>query len=155
VDTEDVFVDDKSAIVATVKDAIVIKGHRAPFVFDTDYTPHGMVVAVDGERNKAFVLRWSGTERGAAAELGALTIDRAHSWEEFRAALARWRMPARRAVYLDAEGNVGYQDAALIPQRRGTEWTGWVAPDDLPHAFNPPRGIDVPSSSNGDDAKSR
>jgi penicillin amidase len=45
-------------------------------------------------------------------------------------------------VYADADGNVGFQDAALVPVRdRAREWRGWVTSDDLPHAFNPRAGI--------------
>ena len=54
---------------------------------------------------------------------------------------ARWKMPARRVVYADADGNIGFQDAALVPIRRGEEWRGWRTLDDLPHAFNPPAGF--------------
>jgi penicillin amidase len=122
--------------MTVVTDAIVVKGRKNPFVFETEITPRGFVVAVDRERGRAFTLRWSGTETGAAPELGALALDRAASWPEFREALGRWRMPARRVVYADRDGNVGFQDVALVPRRRGAEWTGWVALDDLPHALN-------------------
>ncbi len=140
-----------------VSDAIVVKGRRDPFVFETEITPHGFVVAADRERGRVFTLRWSGAEAGAAAELGALVLDRARSWAEFRTALARWRMPARRVVYADVDGNVGFQDAALVPRRRGAEWVGWVALDELPHAFNapaPPSG-GVRTSREEDPVRSR
>ena len=52
---------------------------------------------------------------GAAAELGALAVDRAGAWPEFRTALAAWKMPARRILFTDIDGNVGFQDAALAP----------------------------------------
>lgn len=129
-----------------VRDSIVIKGRTAPFVFETAVTPHGLVVASDRERHLSFALRWSGTEAGAAAELGSLAIDRATDWSAFRAALSRWKMPVRRLVYADADGNVGFQDAGLVPVRRRTVWTGWRTLDDLPHAFNP-SGRSVGSSA--------
>jgi penicillin G amidase len=151
-DTQDIYVEEgwaggagAAAGAATViADAIVVKGRKTPFVFETAITPHGFVVAADRERDRAFTLRWSGSEAGAAAELGALALDRATSWTAFREALGRWRMPARHVVYADVEGNVGYQDAALVPRRRGREWTGWLTLDDLPHAFNPPGSRDAP-----------
>jgi acyl-homoserine lactone acylase PvdQ len=72
------------------------------------------------------------------------------SWPEFRAALARWKMPARWMTYAGVDGDRGFQLAALVPVRRGwngaiptrgwtaaTEWTGWRTLDDLPHALNP------------------
>jgi penicillin amidase len=130
-------------------DTLIIKGRAAPFVFETAISPHGMVIASDRERHRGFVLRWSGTEPGAAAELASLALDRADRWDAFRAALSRWKMPARRMMYSDVEGNVGFQDTGLIPIRRGEEWVGWQTIDSLPHAFNPGGGAvgaDEPSS---------
>jgi penicillin G amidase len=120
-----------------VRDPIVIKGRAAPFVFETMVTPHGFVIASDREQRKVFTLRWSGTEAGAAAELGSLALDRARDWNEFREALAHWKMPVAQIVYADVDGNVGFQDAGLVPIRRRNDWTGWRTLDDLAHAFNP------------------
>ena len=130
-----------------------VTGRRTPVDAATEITPHGVSLAVDGERDLVFSIRWSGTEPGGAAGLGALALNRAQSWPEFRAALARWKMPAQEVVYADAEGNIGSQVAALVPRRRGWsgslpvpgwtgryEWDGWLSIDDLPHAFNPASG---------------
>jgi len=140
-DTEDVSVEPLHAATRTlVDDVIVVKGREKPFAFVSEYGPHGVIVASDRQQNQAFAVRWSGTEPGAAPELAALALDRTENWTGFRAALARWKMPARQVVYADVDGNVGVQTAALIPIRRGGEWRGWIAPEDLPHAFNPPSG---------------
>jgi acyl-homoserine lactone acylase PvdQ len=58
-------------------------------------------------------------------------------------------MPARRVWYADTEGNVGFQDAALVPARRGGEWGRWMELDQLPHALNPrkPEASRLPDSS--------
>ena len=74
---------------------------------------------------------------GGAAELAALTLDRARTSVEFRSALAHWKMPARRVVFAGADGAIGFQDAALIPVKRAGEWIGWKTLNDLPHALNP------------------
>jgi acyl-homoserine lactone acylase PvdQ len=97
---------------------------------------HGLVIATDSERRLSFALRWSGTEPGAAAELASLAVDRARSWRGFREALSRWKMPVRRMMFADVDGNVGFQDAGIVPVRRGAEWIGWRTLDTLPHAFN-------------------
>jgi penicillin amidase len=144
VDAQDIYRDAADAPRVVVQEPIVIKGREKPFVFDREDAPHGVVIASDRERRQVFTVRWSGTEPGAAPELAALAIDRARSWSEFRAALARWKMPPRRVMYVDADGNVGFQDAALVPVRRAGEWVGWRTIDDLPHAFNP-RGGSVKS----------
>ena len=134
-----------------VHDAIPVKG-GAPFVFDHEFTPRGPIVAVDRERHLAFTLRWTGFEPGTAAGLGALALDQARSWPEFRAAAARWKMPAVDVVYADVDGNIGRQIAALVPARRSWngslpapawtgafEWAGWRNQDDMPWVLNPPR----------------
>jgi acyl-homoserine lactone acylase PvdQ len=137
-DTQDIYVEPASAVQRTiVKDAIAVKGRKSPFEFEVELTPHGVVIASDREHGRVFTVRWSGTEAGGAAELGALAINRAASWTDFRRALAAWRMPARRVVFADSDGNIGYQDAALVPVRRSREWDGWTAADDLPSVYNP------------------
>jgi penicillin amidase len=136
------------------RDAVAIKGSKEPFEYERQYTPHGVVIAVDREKNLAYTVRWSGAEPGAAAELGALAIDRARSWSEFRSALARWKMPSAEFVYADADGHVGRQLVALTPGRPGWtgalpvpgdtreyEWRGWAALDSLPHALDPASGF--------------
>jgi len=137
------------ADIRIVTEPIRIRGNAKPFMFEAEFTPRGMVLASDRARNLAFVLRWSGSEPGAADGLAALAIDRAQSWPEFQAALARWKMPARRFSYADTHGRRGFQAAALIPARRGWdgalpapawngahEWRGWRALDTLPHAID-------------------
>src|SRR5579864_7323681 len=141
VDTQDVYAEPENTPRVRLRDTLIVKGRSAPFAYDTERSARGFVVASDRERALTFAVRWSGFEPGAAAELGALALDRAASWTEFRAALARWKMPARRVVYADADGNIGFQDAALIPVRSpDREWRGWLTADDLPHAFNPRAG---------------
>jgi penicillin amidase len=134
-DTEDVYADPAASIERPWhREAIVVKASRIPFVFDVQRTTHGIVIASDRAHDIAFALKWSGTEPGAAAELGALALDRARSWEEFRLALRRWKMPVRRMLYADA-ANAGFEDAGLVPVRRGAIWAGWEDPDARPHAI--------------------
>lgn len=135
-----------------VHDVIPVKGGTA-FEFEHEFTRRGAVVAIDRQRSLAFTLRWTGTEPGTASGLSVLALDRARSWPDFRAALARWKMPPVDAVYADVEGNIGHQVAALVPIRRswngalpapgwtGTfDWIGWRGLDDLPWALKPRTG---------------
>jgi len=138
-DTQDVFKDNAAAPIGTFREYIVVKGRTTPFTFDRVYTAHGVIVASDLEHKTVFTVRWNGTEAGTAPELASLAIDRAATWPEFRDAVARWKMPARRIVYADTDGNIGFQDAALIPIRRAGEWVAWRPVDDLPYAFDPRR----------------
>jgi penicillin G amidase len=124
VDTQDIYVEEGrmgGTGGRVVSDAIVVKGRRAPFVFDTEITPHGIVIAVDRERGRVFTLDWSGLQPGAAAGLGAFVLDRAESAAAFRLALAHWKMPARRVTFADVAGGSGVQDAALETRTRGGE----------------------------------
>ncbi|HEX3703137.1 MAG TPA: penicillin acylase family protein [Vicinamibacterales bacterium] len=140
-DTQDLYVEPLHAPNRTfVNDVVVVKGRAKPFAFVSELTPHGAIVASDRQQNRAFAVRWSGSEPGGASELGALALDRAQNWTAFRTALVRWRMPARQVAYADADGNVGLQVAAFIPERRDSEWRGWTPLDDLPHVFNPRSG---------------
>jgi acyl-homoserine lactone acylase PvdQ len=117
---------------------MLIRGRAKPFIFDREYTPHGVVVAVDRERHLAFTIRWSGTEPGAVGALAVLAMDRASSLDDLGTAVARWKTPARRFMYRDRDGHTGSTNAALVPIRRGwngrlpapgwsgtNEWIGW------------------------------
>jgi len=135
VDTQDVYADKRAPVTAVFNDSLTIRGRKDAFDFTHEFTRHGVIVASDLEHDVVFTLRWSGMEPGGAPELAALTLDRARSWSEFREGLARWKMPPRRVDYQDADGNRGFQVAALVPIRRGTQWAGWRTLDELPHGF--------------------
>jgi penicillin amidase len=150
-DTQDVFVErlnpsnphqvlDNGRWIDTtiVKQPITILRNPKPFVFDSEFTRHGVIVALDRARNLAFAVRWSGSEPGAAGELAALALNRATSVDDVTAALSRWTMPPRRFTYTATGGASGSQVAALVPIRRGwngalpapawsggNEWEGW------------------------------
>jgi penicillin amidase len=89
-------------------DAIRVKGRPAPMTFERQSTRHGVVIATDAAHNRVFTLRWTGFDPGSAADLAALSLDRAQSVDEFHAALARWKLPPRRFVYRD-DGHGGEQ----------------------------------------------
>jgi hypothetical protein len=137
------------------KDFIAVRGRRMPVDYQRETTRHGVIVASDLARHLAFTVRWSGSEPGAAAELAAPALDRASSSAEFRAALARWKMPARRFTFAVADGRRESQIAALVPLRRGWngafpvpgwtgtyEWSGWMMPGPAPAA--PPKAAAAP-----------
>ena len=142
------------------KEAIGTKG-REPYVYDRLHTPHGVVVALDPEKHLAFALQWAGFQPGAAPELASLALDRARSSPEFRAALARWKMPAAEFVFAGVDGHMGRQIAALVPVRRGWsgalpvpgemqeyEWREWTTIERLPRAPDLATGF-VASANDG------
>ena len=126
--------------------------HGGPAVtVELKFTRHGPVLWEDGKR--ALALRWVGSEPGTAGYLGSLAVDRARNWDEFEAALKRWKLPSENMVYADRDGNIGEWSVGLTPLREnwtgllpvpGTgryEWTGFVPINELPHSFNPPAGF--------------
>jgi penicillin amidase len=128
--------------IETSQSWIAVRGRKTPVDFDRMTTRHGVVVTSDREGHLAFALRWLGAEPGTASELGALALDRASSWPEFREALGRWKLPARRMTYVDTGGVRGSAIAGLVPVRKGwsgglpvagwtgaTEWSGWAEPE--------------------------
>jgi penicillin amidase len=136
-----------------VMEPLWLKGRKEPITIDREYTSHGVVFAVDSEKNLAFTVRWSGAEPGTAGELASVALDRTTSVAEFREALARWKTPAAEFVYADRDGGIGSQVAARIPVRSGWngmlpapgwtgsfEWTEWRSLDDLPHTVRPAEG---------------
>ena len=114
------------------------------------FTRHGPVLWEDGKH--ALALRWVGNEPGTAGYLGSLAIDRAQNWDQFEAAVARWKVPSENLVYADTAGNIGEHSAGFAPIRKwtgllpvpgvaGYEWTGFVPSAKLPHFFNPKEGF--------------
>jgi penicillin G amidase len=113
------------------------------------FTSHGPVLWEDGKR--ALALHWVGAEPGTAPYLTGISVDRAHNWREYLAALERWKTPPENLVYADRDGNIGEQSAGLTPRRKkgngllpapgweGFEWAGFVPFSQLPRQFNPQR----------------
>ena len=118
---------------------------------DLKFTRHGPVLWEDGKR--ALALHWVGAEPGTAGYLGSLAVDRAQNWQEFEAAMPRWKVPSENIVYADRAGNIGEHSTGLAPLRKhstgllpvpgtsGDEWSGFVPNDKLPHRFNPSQGF--------------
>jgi penicillin amidase len=144
-----------------VKDSIRVKGRQEPIEVEHFYTAHGPVVAVDTNAHVAYALQWTGAQPGTAGYMGALALDRASNWQEFRKALERWKVPGENFVYADVDGNIGYQAASLVPVRTNWqglypvpgwsgefEWQGWRSLDDLPHDFNPKIGFLATANNN-------
>ena len=144
----------------TDQQKIAVKG-RGDQPVTLHYTVHGPVIYQDAARHKAFVLRWVGSEPGTAGYLAGLALARAGDWKEFRAAMARYRVPSENLVYADTKGNIGWQVGGLTPIRAGWsgllpvpgeegryEWKGYRDSDALPFEFNPPRHYIATSNNN-------
>ncbi|HUI80414.1 MAG TPA: penicillin acylase family protein [Bryobacteraceae bacterium] len=121
-------------------------------------TRHGPLFAT--ESGETLVLRWT-AEDPAIFQFPILDLDQAQNWKQFTAALARYPGPAQNVVYADVDGNIGYHLAGKLPKRRGYlgdlpvdgssgqfDWEGYIPFDELPSAFNPPRGMIVTANQN-------
>ncbi len=128
---------------------IPVKGGQ-PRPVELRFTVHGPVIYEDAHRHRAYALRWVGSEPGTAGYLAGLAIARAKNWNEFLAAMERYKVPSENIVYADTEGNIGWQAAGMAPIRKNWsgvlpvpgdsgdyEWSGFRRAADLPHSYNP------------------
>jgi penicillin amidase len=125
------------------------------------FTRHGPVLHVDPARHRAYALRWVGSEPGAAGYLRSLTLDTAKSVQDFRAAVAGWKVPSENIVYADVDGNIAWIAAGLAPIRRNWngllpvpghtgeyEWDGFLKAEALPQLLNPRSGFIATANHN-------
>jgi penicillin amidase len=140
-----------------VRETITVKGRAQPWIEEVLITRrHGPLLTPTpsiADEHRPLALR-SKVLEAASATAALLQINRATSWDEFRAAASRWGTPAMNLTYADSDGNIGYQLVGRVPIReRGEglvpapgwsgqyEWRGSIPFDDLPRAFNPPDGL--------------
>ena len=135
--------------MSTRSESFRIKG-ASPQTVTLRFTRHGPVLWQDGKR--ALALHWVGSEPGTAGYLASLAVDQARNWNQFEAAMARWKVPSENIVYADRAGNIGEHSVGLAPIRHwtgllpvpgagGYEWRGFLPPAKLPHSFNPTAGF--------------
>jgi penicillin amidase len=135
-----------------VTDSIPIKGEK-PEAVELKYTRHGPVLFEDRANRKAYALRAGWLEPGGAPYLASLRMNQAKTWEEFREACSYNNMPSENMVWVDRQGNIGWQASGIQPIRRGWsgilpvpgdgrfEWEGYLPIASLPHEVNPQRGF--------------
>lgn len=134
-----------------VKEKLPVKGQAEPLVLELRFTRHGPVLYQDEKMNRAFALKWVGSEPGSAAYLGSLALDRAQDGKDFVQRLNAWKLPSENMVYADRAGKIGWVATCLTPVRKGWdgllpvpgakgqyEWQGFLGLDQLPQLHNPP-----------------
>lgn len=143
-----------------IREKVAVKGEKEPVEMELRFTRHGPVLHQDAKRNRAFTLKWTGSEPGGAAYLGGLALGRANNKKEFLKALQSWKMPALNFVYADKNDVVGWVAAGLTPIRKNYdgllpvpgngefEWQGFLPVSDLPQSFDPESGYLATANNN-------
>ncbi len=139
-------------IVSDVLDSVGRVGHNA------------LVRLVPQQDTYAVSLAWTGLVPSTTAD-ALFAIDTARSFTEFRAAAAKFAVPAQNLVYADTAGHIGYQAPGLIPVRSTSvpntapgywpapgwdsqyDWKGFVPFDQLPWTYDPPEGMIVTANN--------
>jgi penicillin amidase len=142
------------------REQIKVRGEASRAV-EMRFTRHGPVLHVDRARQRAYVLRWVGTEPGAAGYLRSLALDQARDWAGFLDAVSGWKVPSENIIYADVDGNIGWVAAGLAPVRPNWngllpvpghegrfEWSGFLPLSDLPQAYNPAKGYIATANHN-------
>ena len=121
-----------------------------------DQAPVDRTAAGDEEKF-ALALQWTALEPGRTAD-AIFDLNQASDWDEFRAAVSSFEVPAQNLVYADREGHIGYQAPGRIPIRGPgndgllpsagwlpeNDWTGDVVPfEALPRVLDPDEGFVV------------
>ncbi|MGZ5413748.1 MAG: penicillin acylase family protein [Aeromicrobium sp.] len=123
---------------------------------DDDLEDVGKVADVPGTTGTyAVALRWTALTPEPTIK-AVFALDKAQTWDEFRAAAKLFTVPSQNLVYADKAGNIGYQAPGKIPVRgKGDgrwpvpgwdpayEWKGSIPFDELPTVFNPTEGFIV------------
>lgn len=133
-----------------VGDQVQVRG-RGSVDIELCFTRNGPVIHEDRARQRAYVLRWVGSEPGTSAYLASLAVGRAGSWAQFRQAAARWKTPALNLAYADVDGHIGWIAAGLTPIRNAGhgllpvpgaddkyQWNGFLNLDQYPQKLDPP-----------------
>jgi len=134
------------------REQIPVQGQAQQVEVELKYTRHGPVLWEDPNGHRALAIRWTGQEPGTAGYLGSLALDRAGTWDQFLAAVARWKLPAENFVYADTGGDIGWIAGGLMPIRENWtgllpvpghsgryEWKGYRTIGQLPQVRNPKR----------------
>ncbi|HEX5861248.1 MAG TPA: penicillin acylase family protein, partial [Nocardioides sp.] len=156
--TETIEVRDGSDVELTVRST-----SHGPLLSDVseEYAEVGEKAPVErpapGGEGYAVSLAWTALEPAPTAD-AILRLNMATDWSSFRAAAARFDIPAQNLVYADRDGHIGYQAPGRIPirgpgndgnlpaegWRSEDDWTGDYIPfDALPSVLDPDEGFIV------------
>ena len=123
---------------------IVRKTARGPVISDTR-----------SNSDQILALRWAALDHEDRTIESFFNIQYAKNWDEFRQSLALLKAPGLNFLYADRAGNIGYQVAGMMPERKSgigilpqvasssSDWKGYYDFNLLPSIFNPENGFIV------------
>lgn len=125
-----------------------------PVTITVRRTNQGPLVS-DAGRGYAIALRWTALTPGRTMD-ALFQLDRADSWNGFRAAAKKFAAPSQNLIFADTAGDIGFQTPGEVPIRRNGDgawpvpgwtdayaWTGYVPFDELPNELDPKTGYVV------------
>ncbi len=124
-------------------------------------THHGAICGeLLGEQDRHLAFRHPTFETTDTAVLGAMRINVAKSYEEFREAISKWEALGANIIYADVEGNTAYWPTGLVPIRpKGRlwgpvpgwteeyEWAGYIPFEEKPSLHNPDQDFIVTANN--------
>jgi penicillin amidase len=157
----------------TVHEETIAVAGGDPVTIEVKSTRHGPIISgayealddfgasgIETPQPYAIALRWTALDTNPGIVPAFIGLDTAANWDQFRAALESFTVPAQNFIYADTSGNIGYQAPGFIPIRAngdGTlpvpgwtddyEWTGFIPFDELPRSYNPESGYIVTANN--------
>jgi penicillin amidase len=135
--------------------------HRGPLISDASEDLRELAADLTGlmeappAAGYGLSLAWTALRPGTTIE-ALFALNQAGDWDEFRAAAARFEVPAQNLVYADVDGNIGYQAPGVVPVRStgdgrwpapgwdsAYDWEGAIPYEQLPNLLNPADGMIV------------
>ncbi len=117
------------------------------------------VPADDPAGEYAVSLKWTALSAGTTPT-AIFALNLAQDFEGFRAAAAKFEVPAQNLIYADIDGNIGYQTPGRLPIRgagdgslpqpgwdSAYDWQGFIPFDELPMSLNPSSGYIVTANN--------
>jgi penicillin G amidase len=158
---------DRYVPLQVITEEIQVRGEEQPRTVRIRSSQHGPLLSDVDQRLQqvsasradlnatqyAVALSWTALQPGRSMD-ALLAIDQAQNFEEFRGAASLLSAPSQNLIYADTDGNIGYQLAGSVPQRRngnGTkpspgwdatyDWRGTIPFAKVPYVYNPPSGF--------------
>lgn len=145
----------------TVREEILRPRGVDPIVLTVRETRHGPVLSDINEEMAALAgdghvvsLAFTALIPDDTTPEAIYLLNRARNWDDIQALLPLWIAPQQNVVFADIDGNIGLFTPGRMPIRAGGDgtvpvpgwtgaydWIGFVPPEELPQAYNPPDGM--------------